>query len=208
MDARVDEAFAAVPRRDFLPARQHPFAGVDHALDIGYGVTNSQPTTVRNMLTLLDPRPGDRVLDVGTGSGWTTALLSWLVGPTGSVIGVERIPELVEASRASLAAIVPDVSVVDEPDSGQKRQGLSRFSPVSVFQAERGVLGWPAAAPYDRVLVSASASGLPTALVDQLRNGGVLVVPVDGVMLRVVATPEGPAVEQHGRYLFVPLIED
>ncbi len=79
---------------------------------------------------------------------------------------------------------------------------------MSVFQAEAGVLGWPAGAPYDRVLVSASATALPTDLVDQLRDGGVLVVPVDGVMLRVVATPEGPAVERHGRYLFVPLIEE
>ncbi len=110
MDARVDEAFAAVPRRDFLPARQHRFAGLDRALDIGYGVTNSQPTTVRNMLSLLEPQPGDRVLDVGSGSGWTTALLSWLVGPTGCVIGVERIPDLVAVSRASLGAIVPPKS--------------------------------------------------------------------------------------------------
>src|SRR5688572_33158348 len=111
MNARVDEAFAAVPRRDFLPARQHPFAGLDQALDIGYGVTNSQPTTVRNMLELLDAQPGDRVLDVGSGSGWTTALLAHLVGPTGSVVGVERIPELVEASRANLGDRRPNAEV-------------------------------------------------------------------------------------------------
>ncbi len=173
MNGRVDEAFAAVPRRDFLPARQQRFAGVDRALDIGYGVTNSQPTTVRNMLTLLDPQPGDRVLDVGSGSGWTTALLSWLVGPTGSVIAVERIPELVEASRRSLAAIVPDEKHPDLSNSGAFRQGLSPFGPVSVFQAERGVLGWPAGAPYDRVLVSATAGAVPpTALVEQLAWAG------------------------------------
>lgn len=208
MSSRVEEAFAAVPRRDFLPAWQRPFAGVDHALDIGYDVTNSQPTTVRNMLELLDPRPGDRVLDVGSGSGWTTALLAWLVGPTGSVIGVERIPELVEASRAALARIVPDLSAVDRPDLRQDRQGLSPFSPTSVHLAEPGVLGWPAEGPYDRVLVSAAADAVPPALLEQLSVGGVLVVPVDGVMTRVVLSPEGPVVEQHGRYLFVPLIED
>ena len=189
MTARVVEAFAAVPRRDFLPAWQHPFARLDRALDIGHNVTNSQPTTVRNMLDLLDPRPGDRVLDVGSGSGWTTALLGWLVGPTGSVVGVERIPELVAASRAALARTVPD-------------------APTTVHEAEPGVLGWPDGAPYDRVLVSAAAGEVPPALLEQLAVGGVLVVPVDGVMTRVVLTPEGPVVEQHGRYLFVPLIED
>lgn len=187
MDARVDEAFAAVNRRDFLPARQHPFAHIDQALDIGYGVTNSQPTTVRNMLLLLDPRPGDRVLDVGSGSGWTTALLAHLVGPTGSVIGVERIPELVEASRASLG---------------------HRFPAAEVRHAQPGVLGWPEGAPYDRILVSAAADTVPPALLEQLAVGGVLVAPVDGVMTRVTLSPEGPVVERHGRYLFVPLIED
>ncbi|KAA1428468.1 protein-L-isoaspartate O-methyltransferase family protein [Nocardioides antri] len=187
MSSRLEEAFAAVPRRDFLPARQHRYADLDQALDIGYGVTNSQPTTVRNMLALLDPQPGDRVLDVGSGSGWTTALLAHLVGPTGSVVGVERIPQLVEASRASLG---------------------DRYPNAEVHEAEPRVLGWPAGSPYDRVLVSAAAGAVPHQLLEQLVIGGVLVLPVDGVMHRVVLSPEGPVVEKHGRYLFVPLIED
>ncbi len=187
MSARLDEAFAAVPRRDFLPASQHRFADLDQALDIGYGVTNSQPTTVRNMLALLDPQPGDRVLDVGSGSGWTTALLAHLVGPEGSVVGVERIPELIVASRASLA---------------------DRYPTAELHQAVPGVLGWPDRAPYDRALVSAATDTVPPALLEQLAVGGVLVVPVGGVMHRVVLTPEGATDEEHGRYLFVPLIED
>ena len=77
-----------------------------------------------------------------------------------------------------------------------------------MHQAEPGVLGWPERAPYDRVLVSAAADAVPPALLEQLAVGGVLVVPVGGVMHRVVLTPEGPITEQHGRYLFVPLIED
>jgi protein-L-isoaspartate(D-aspartate) O-methyltransferase len=192
--ARVADAFEAVPRVAFLPRRQQRFAQLDQALDIGYGVTNSQPTTVRDMLELLDPQPGDRVLDVGSGSGWTTALLARLVGRDGSVIGVERIRQLVKLSREAVR------SVISESATGN-------FGAVEIHEAEAGVLGWPAEAPYDRVLVSAAADRLPTALVDQLEVGGVLVAPVQGVMLRVTRTEGEPEVEQHGRYVFVPLIE-
>src|SRR3954471_16869751 len=101
--AVVEEALAATPRVAFLPDDQQRFAGDDRALPIGWGETNSQPTTVRAMLALLDVRPGQCVLAVGCGSGRTTALLARLVGPTGEVIGVEIVPELVEFGRAHLA---------------------------------------------------------------------------------------------------------
>lgn len=185
MDARLHAAFAAAPRRRFLPATERPFAGLDAPLPIGYGVTNSQPSTVAAMLALLDVLPGQRVLDVGAGSGWTTALLAELVGPTGRVVGVERIPQLVErAGRAVEAWPWADVRVT-----------------------EPGVLGVPAAGPYDRVLVSAMADDLPGELVDQLVSGGVLVAPIAGVMRRVVRRPDGGTdASAHGWYRFVPLI--
>ncbi|TIC88220.1 methyltransferase domain-containing protein [Nocardioides sp. GY 10113] len=184
---RVADAFLAVPRRDFLPARQRRFADDDRPLDIGHAVTNSQPSTVRDMLELLDVHPGMRVLDVGSGSGWTTALLAHLVGPDGEVVAVERLPELVTAARASLG---------------------DRYPQASVQPARPGVLGVPERAPYDRILVSADAGELPDALVDQLAVGATLVVPVAGEMLRVTRTDAGRAVTRHGRYLFVPLLED
>ncbi len=183
----LDRAFAQVRRRDFLPRLEHGFAGEDAALPIGHGQTNSQPSTVRAMLELLDVRPGHRVLDVGCGSGWTTALLGSLVGPRGEVAGVEIVPELVTWGRANLAAY-------DMPWT-------------RVVQAHEGVLGLPQGAPYDRVLVSAEASRLPRELVDQLVVGGVMVVPVRGRMTVVRRTQGEPDLRLEGWYSFVPLVE-
>jgi protein-L-isoaspartate(D-aspartate) O-methyltransferase len=185
MDARLLDAFAIVPRWRFLPPAERPFASMNAPLPIGFGVTNSQPSTVADMLGLLDVQAGHAVLDVGAGSGWTTALLAQLVGPTGRVFGVERIPEL--AVRAADA-------VVDWPWA-------------RVRASDPGVLGSPGEAPFDRILVSAMAADLPAALVDQLTTSGVLVVPVAGVMLRVTRSPDGAVVvTEHGWYSFVPLI--
>lgn len=176
-----------VRRRDFLPPDQQAHAGIDAPLPIGYGATNSQPTTVRVMLELLDPQPGDHVLDVGSGSGWTTALLAWLTGPDGSVVGVERIEELVVEARAHLG---------------------ERYPTAALELADPETLGWPQEAPYDRILVSAGANHLPATLVGQLTVGGVMVIPVDGVMLRVTCTEGRPRIEEHGRFMFVPLVEE
>jgi protein-L-isoaspartate(D-aspartate) O-methyltransferase len=186
--ASLDEAFAACPRKAFLPEHQHRFADADRALPIGWGQTNSQPATVRAMLSLLDVRPGHRVLDVGSGSAWTTALLGRLVGGAGEVVGVEIVPELVDVGRANLA-----------------RQDLPQ---ARIEPAAPDVLGLPDLAPFDRILVSAQASRFPTDLVDQLGVGGVLVVPVAGWMHEVHRMPGDapPRVVRHGSYSFVPLL--
>lgn len=182
----VDRAFRTVHRADFLPAGLRVAAGADQALEIGYGQTNSQPSTVRAMLRLLEVKPGHRVLDVGCGSGWTTALLGVLVGAGGRVDGVEIIPELVVWGRENLAGYA--------------------MPWTHIHRAAEGVLGLPEGAPYDRILVSAESSGLPAPLVDQLSDTGRMVVPVAGRMLVVRRTGSATEVERHGYYSFVPLV--
>src|SRR3954451_18012514 len=111
---RVAEAFGAVARESFLPDHQRRSSSYDGPLPIGHGQTNSQPRTVEAMLRLLDVREGHKVLDVGSGSGWTTALLARLTGPAGRVLGVELEPELVEFGGANLErAGVPWASIND-----------------------------------------------------------------------------------------------
>jgi protein-L-isoaspartate(D-aspartate) O-methyltransferase len=185
----LDRAFAAAPRTWFLPRAETRFAALDRPLPIGHGQTNSQPTTVRHLLGHLDVRPGQRVLDVGCGSGWTTALLAQLVGPAGEVIGVEIVPELVEFGRRNLArAGVPHARIEPADPTG---------------------LGHPAGAPYDRILVSAEAQDVPPALVDQLAENGVLVIPVAGrlAVVRRSGPHAEPEVRLVGHYAFVPLLE-
>lgn len=180
---RVAEAMAAHPRAGFLRRAERRRAGYDGPLAIGHGQTSSQPRTVADMLRLLDVQPGHHVLDVGSGSGWTTALLAHLVGRSGSVLGLELEPDLVRFGADNLA---------------RTRQPWARIE-----AATPGEYGDPGRAPYDRILVSAMATDLPATLVDQLADHGVMVIPVDGVMLRVV--DPGPVVTEHGYYRFVPL---
>jgi protein-L-isoaspartate(D-aspartate) O-methyltransferase len=181
----VAEAISAIRRRDFLPANLRAFAGQDRPLPIGNGQTNSQPRTVRAMLELLEVCPGQRILDVGAGSGWTSALLGYLVGPEGSVIGVE-LEESLAAWGAGNVAAYP-------------------MPWVEVHQAVEE-LGWPTAAPYDRILVSAAAREVPQELVDQLAPTGRMVIPVRGTMRVVLPDGHGGWTSTaHGSYRFVQL---
>jgi len=185
---RVDDvatAMAELDRRRFLPPDQRAHANEDRPLPLGHGQTNSQPSTVAAMLRLLRVPVGARVLDVGAGSGWTTALLARLVGPTGTVVGVELELDLAERGAQNLAACAMPWARLDV--------------------AEPAVLGRPVEDGYDRILVSAAARDLPADLVDQLGDGGRMVLPVRRTLW--VVQRHGDRIDRtpHGSYLFVPL---
>lgn len=183
---RIDEAFEAVDRANFVPQKLREAVDIDAPLPIGYGQTNSQPYTVRLMLQWLDPRFGEKILDVGSGSGWTTALLAHLVGPKGKVYAVERVPELVEF--------------------GQENCQRAKVKNARFFTAGNE-FGLSEEAPFDRILVSASADKLPPELVDQLKIGGKMVIPVQNDILEITKKSAVDLnIKKHEGFAFVPLL--
>lgn len=187
-DRNIINAFNRIDRKEFIPPAEKTFAYADFPLPIGYGQTISQPTTVGFMLQLLSPRKGDKVLDLGSGSGWTTALLGDIVGPDGYVIGVELIPELVEIGRLNLNKY-PEL-------------------PAEIRQAKYGTLGDPDDAPFDKILVSAAAEESEQSLIDQLKIGGDMVMPIGGSIFLIRKNGNGLiTTEEYPGFAFVPLVK-
>lgn len=183
-------AFTEVPRALFVPDDLREFADADTALPIGFGQTVSQPSTVATMLELLEVEPGHAVLDVGSGSGWTSALLGSVVGERGRVVALERLPELCRRTKENVAKF-----------------GLDRAGIVQCF-CKNGSAGYPAGAPYDRILVSAAGKKIPEALKSQLVVGGVLVMPIRNALVRLRKKSENDFQEEEfSGFVFVPFIE-
>jgi protein-L-isoaspartate(D-aspartate) O-methyltransferase len=186
-DERVLAAIAAVPRDLFVPSSLADAAWDNTALPIGSGQTISQPVVVARMCELLELRGDERVLDVGTGSGYHAAMLAHLAG---EVWSIEREPRLSRRAAEALAAA-----------------GIQNVHLV----VGDGSRGYPPAAPYEAINVAAAASDAPpVALEEQLAEGGRLVVPVDGSdqrLMLVRRTPEGFVRTRHEPVRFVPLVE-
>jgi protein-L-isoaspartate(D-aspartate) O-methyltransferase len=187
-DPRVLDAMLRVPRHLFVPEAFRAEAYEDHPLPIGDGQTISQPYVVALMLESLQLAPTDKVLEVGTGSGYVTALLAELAA---QVFSIERHPALAESARNVLAAL--------------------GYTNIRVFTGD-GTLGLPAVAPFDAILVSAAAPDLPPALLAQLCDAGRMIVPVgspDSQQLQFIRMVNGqPVISLRELVRFVPLIHN
>ena len=183
--SNIIEAFRHIDRIDFVLDPTVSDVYEDYPLQIGYQQTISQPTTVAMMLEMLQPKEGQKILDIGSGSGWTTALLSYIVGDRGSVTGLERVDSLVNFGNANL--------------------NKYRFKNSEIIQAkdELGIVG----EKFDRILVSAAAEDFPANLAKQLKIGGKLVIPVKNSIYEITKKEDGElkAIEHYG-FRFVPLI--
>lgn len=185
-DGRVVDAMERVPREAFVPSEYRRAAYEDTALPLAEGQTISQPFMVATMIAALGPRRSDRVLEVGTGSGYQAAILAELVR---EVLTVERITSLANAAGSRLATL--------------------GYENVAVRVAE-GRIGWASEAPYDGIIVAAGAPKLIRGLVDQLADGGRLVIPVGGRrqqhLMKVVRSDTTFSITTMTACRFVPLI--
>ena len=183
---RVIRAFKRIHRADFVLPEFKNSAAANVPLPIGHGQTISQPLTVAFMLELLKPKSGDKILDIGSGSGWTTALLAEIVGKRGSVYAIEIVPELCKFGE----------------------ENVKKYSSSNIqFLCTNGSRGYKKEAPYDRILVSAAADKFPLALKKQIIIGGKIVIPIrSSIWLIERLSKDKFREEEHYGFAFVPLI--
>jgi len=185
---RIVEAFKVVHRKFFLLEQIAESVGLDVPLPIGGGQTNSQPYTVAFMLELLSPKQGQKVLDIGFGSGWTSALLAHIVGRKGKVYAFEVVRELYEFGKKNI-----------------EKLGFIRQERVKVF-CKNAATGAPEFAPFDRILVSAAAQNLPRQWVLQLATNGRLVAPVRHSIWLIEKHKDKIKRKEYPGFSFVPLV--
>jgi len=210
------EAFKNIDRQDFVTEEYKNSAYVNEPLPIGFEQTISQPLTVAFLMELLEPKPGEKILDIGAGSGWTSAILAYVTsgewlkskinpsaggqkskideeqGGKGLVIGIECIPELKEFAEKNLA-----------------KYGFIEKGIVKLFSAD-GVKGYKKEAPYDKIIAGAAAKGdVPAEWKKQLKIGGRIVAPVGNSVVVIDKTGKGKySRKEHFGFSFVPLISD
>jgi len=179
----VIDAFKKVPREDFVPDEMKKYAYVNEPLPIGEGQTISQPLTVAFMTEHLDAKTGHKILEIGSGSGYQAAILSEIAGPKGKIITTEII------SRLALLA----------------EKNLRKYKNVKVICCD-GSNGYEKEAPYDRIIVTASAPNVPEALLKQLKDSGKMIIPVCNEMYLIEKQKEKTIETFLGYFAFVPLV--
>jgi protein-L-isoaspartate(D-aspartate) O-methyltransferase len=189
----IISAFRKIKRADFLPASEEKWADLNEALPIGYGQTISQPLVVAFMLELLKPAPGQKILDIGSGSGWTTALLAEIVSQKqgGKVIGLEIVPELEKFGEANI-----------------EKYGFIANGAAENLLAD-GNNGCQKEAPFDGILVSASAERIPEDWKKQLKTGGRIVCSLKNSIWLIKKTADNQfSQKEFPGFVFVPLINN
>ena len=194
--SEIIEAFRKIKRKDFLVSEDEVGAEINAPVAIGFGQTISQPATVAFMFELLEPKPGEKILDVGSGSGWTCGLLAQIVGEEGKVYGIERIKELKKMAEENIS-----------------KYDFIKNGIVQIFCSD-GSKGLPDLAPFDKIIVAAATEEIPGALMKQLKIGGRLVIPVG----KQFESQDMVVVERAGEnefkkkifpgFIFVPLVKD
>lgn len=189
---RIIKAFQKIKREDFLPDNLKHLADLNEALPIGYGQTISQPLVVAFMLELLEPKEGDKILDIGSGSGWTTALLAEIVGKKGKVIGIEIIPELKEFGEKNVS-----------------KYNFLKEKRVK-FICQDGTEGFKKEAPFDGILCSAALKEeVPIEWKKQLKIGGRLVTPIGFSLWKFLKKEENEfEKKEYPGFAFVPLVKN
>lgn len=188
---RIIDAFRKVPRHEFLPEKMRGDAYLDHPLPIGHGQTISAPSMIAIMLEVLQPEEGDKVLEIGTGSGYNAALIAEIIGKTGGIYTIERLKEIAELGEENL-----------------RKAG---YEWVNVVVGD-GTQGYEEEAPWDKILVTACAPKIPEPLVNQLKIGGKMAAPVgQNYMAQTLTLLEKTgenetSIQKHGGCAFVPLI--
>ena len=182
------EAFEKVDRKNFVRESERELAYKNSALPIGHGQTISQPLVVAFMLELLQPKKGEKIFDIGAGSGWAAALLAEIIGAKGKVIAMERIPELADMARKNIA----------------KYKRLMRH--VEIREGD-GAKGCETEAPFDKIIAAASAKQIPVAWKRELKQGGTIVAPIGESIVHLEKTGEKTFKKREFfGFRFVPLI--
>jgi len=187
-DGRVESALRNIPRHEFVPESELDYAYNNEPLQIMKNQTISQPGVVTRMTEWLDVKNGQKILEIGTGSGWQSAILSYLVG-TGNVYSVERHPKLVKFAQENLKKLNIDNVYLVLGD---------------------GSVGYPKESPYDRIIITAACSKIPLSLIEQLSENGLIIAPVGDASQSLVLlqrTSKGIVeIRNESHYVFVPLV--